>query len=360
MKIIRLSTFLDFGGIETKMVNLSAYKDAKNEWVFAAIGKGGTAEKQILSNNKQVNVLNLDHRIPSIKTIWKLYQYLRSEKPDVLHTSGAEANFFGFIAGKLARVPKIIVEEIGIPKQSRSAKRIFSFIFRNADYVVGESQIVVNHIVSNYQLSLSNTKVVHNFGLFDYEFANCKDSIVNKYFHIVMISRLEPVKNIEAVINVVANLKTKISTKIKLTIAGSGTLEEDLKKKVSELNLNENVLFTGFISDPYPILKSADLYVLNSFSEGFSNSLIEAMYSSIPSLSTGVGAANEIIDDNINGFLVSPANENELLDKIQNIVSMSKNQLLEIGMKGHQKITANFSLNKHVDQLMRIYKSHQL
>ena len=35
-------------------------------------------------------------------------------------------------------------------------------------------------------------------------------------------------------------------------------------------------------------------------------------------------------------------NENELLDKIQNIVSMSKNQLLEIGMKGHQKITANF------------------
>jgi len=46
MKIIRLSTFLDFGGIETKMANLSTYNDKENEWVFVALGKGVEAEKK--------------------------------------------------------------------------------------------------------------------------------------------------------------------------------------------------------------------------------------------------------------------------------------------------------------------------
>ena len=49
MKIIRLTTFLDFGGIESKMANLATFSDA-NQWLFCAIGKGGVAEKKILSN----------------------------------------------------------------------------------------------------------------------------------------------------------------------------------------------------------------------------------------------------------------------------------------------------------------------
>jgi len=360
MKIIRLSTFLNFGGIETKMVNLSHYNDTENEWIFAAVGKGGVAEERILNNNKRTAILNLNYKIPSLKTIWTLYKYLKKERPDILHTSGAEANFFGFLAGRMAKVPKIIVEEIGIPNQSYNAKKIFGFIFKNADYVVGESQTVVNHIVSNYKLNVSKTKVIHNFGLFNYKFDSQKSQNDNNYFHIVMISRLEPVKNIEAVINVIAHLKDRISVRIKLTIAGSGTLEENLKNRVSELKLSENVFFMGFISDPYPILKNSDLYILNSFSEGFSNSLIEAMYSSTPSLSTDVGAASEIIDNNVNGFLIPAANEKVLLDRIETIISMPKERLQEIGMKGHQKITENFSLNNHIAELMQIYKSNKL
>ena len=85
MKIIRLSTFLDFGGIETKMVNLSHYNDTENEWIFAAIGKGGVAEERILKNNKRTTILNLNYKIPSLKTIWQLYIYLKKEKTVLLN-----------------------------------------------------------------------------------------------------------------------------------------------------------------------------------------------------------------------------------------------------------------------------------
>lgn len=351
MKILRLSTFLDFGGIETKMVNLSTIRD-DNEWIFCALGKGGTAEKKMVANQKKVVCLNLNHKIPSVITIWKLYHFLKKERPDVVHTSGAEANFHGLIAAKLARVPRIIVEEIGVSNSSRKAVSIFRNIFKSADYVVGESQIVVQTVKKKYELPQQKLRVIYNFGIFNLNHFTRKVDIDN--FRIIMISRLEPVKNIEGVLNVLARLAQKRKN-VKVTIAGSGTLENKLKDKVKELDLVNNVEFVGFITDPYPHLLNADLYILNSHSEGFSNSLVEAMYSKTPSLSTAVGAAPEIIEDGINGFL-TPANDEEALyEKIKAILALPKEKLQEIGVAGHEKIVKNFSLENHVHELMKIY-----
>jgi len=355
MKIIRLSTFLDFGGIETKMANLSTYNDKENEWVFVALGKGGEAEKKIRANGKRTQVLGFDYKIPSIKTIWKFYKFLKKEKPDVLHTSGAEANFFGFFAGKLAGVPKIIVEEIGIPNQSTVAKKIFRFIFNNADCAVGESKAVVDHFVTTYELDSNKAKVVSNFGLFQYDLSKLIVQKEESIFNIVMISRLEKVKNIEGVINVVARLCDKTSRNIRLTIAGSGVLQHELKKKVEEMNLQNHVHFLGFISDPYPHLCNADLYLLNSHSEGFSNSLVEAMYSGTPVLSTTVGAASDIIEDSKNGFLTSVNDEEELYLKLLKIVDIPKEVMSKIGSNGQKSIIEKYSLNNHIEQLMSIY-----
>lgn len=356
MKILRITTLLDFGGIETKMSNLSTYNDKENEWVFVALGKGGEAEKKIRANGKRALVLEFDYKIPSIKTIWKCYKFLKKEKPDVLHTSGAEANFFGFFAGKLAGVPKIIVEEIGIPNQSTVAKKIFRFIFNNADYAVGESKAVVDHFVTTYKLDPNKAKVVSNFGLFQYDLSKLIVQKEESIFNIVMISRLEKVKNIEGVINVVVRLLETTSRNIRLTIAGSGVLEQELEKKVEEMKLQNHVHFLGFITDPYPHLCNADLYVLNSHSEGFSNSLVEAMYSGTPVLSTAVGAASDIIEDSKNGFLTSVNDEEELFLKLLKIVDIPKEVMSKIGSNGQKSIIEKYSLNNHIEQLMSIYR----
>ncbi|MBN9312776.1 MAG: hypothetical protein BGO40_00770 [Chryseobacterium sp. 39-10] len=356
MKILRLSTFLDFGGIESKMVNLSSLEDVENEWVFVALGKGGQSEKKIQAKGKRTVCLHLNHKIPSLSTIWKLFLFLKKEKPDVLHTSGAEANFFGFFAGKLAGVKTIVVEEIGIPNHSSKAKKIFQYIFKKADWVVGESKIVVDNLIQTYKLNPLKTKVIHNFGIFK-SIETRKDLYkIQEIFKIIMISRLEPVKNIEGVLNVVKRLKNE-GREIRLSIAGKGSIEGELKNLVQNLEIHENVDFLGLISDPYPHLLEADLYVLNSHSEGFSNSLVEAMYSKTPSLSTSVGAAPEIIKDGVNGFLVPADNEEALFLKVKEITQMSAMQRKQIGEAGHKTIIENFSLENHVEKLMEIYKA---
>lgn len=288
-------------------------------------------------------------------TILKLYKYFRNEKPDVIHTSGAEANFHGFFAAKMANVPKIIVEEIGIPQFSKKAEFIFKYIFRRADFVVGESQVVTKYMSEKFNLPKEKAKTIHNFGLFNYDFSKIHLHKINNCFRILMVSRLETVKNIEAVLNTVSRL-IKMDVNIHLSIAGVGSIENMLKNKAKELKIDNHVSFLGLIEDPYIYLLNSDLYILNSFTEGFSNSLIEAMYSKTASLSTNVGAAPEIIQPDINGFLIPADNENELFTKIREIMSLPREKLKEIGVAGHKTIVQNYSLDGHAKKLMEIYK----
>lgn len=98
------------------------------------------------------------------------------------------------------------------------------------------------------------------------------------------------------------------------------------------------------------------MYVLNSYTEGFSNSLVEAMYSKTLSLSTNVGAAPEIIVDSQNGFIVPVDDEIALLNKIKDIMAMASEKQKTIKDAAHTTVTENFSLEKHISELMKIYR----
>lgn len=355
MKILRLSTFLDFGGVETRLTNVSHVND-DNEWLFVCLNKEGKAAQKIKANNKRVVCLNVKPSIYSISTFMKVLNVIIKEKPDVVHTSGAEANFHGVLAAKLADVSIIIAEEIGIPNHSKKAQFIFSNIYRLANYIVGNSSLVLDAVHHLDKVPRRKLVKIDNPIIFRelHEAVNPNDSDV---FKIVTISRLEPVKNIEGLIRVIS-LLIKADFKVHLTIAGSGILENCLKTLVKELNIQNNVVFVGFITDPYPYLLDSDLYVLNSFTEGFSNSLIEAMYSKTLSLSTDVGAAPEIIIESKNGFLVPANDEQALFNKIRQIIEIPFEERQLIKESGHQKIVENFSLENHISELMKIYKKN--
>lgn len=354
MKIIRLSTFLDFGGIESKMANLSTYSD-DNEWIFCAIGKGGMAESKIKSQNKKVVCFNWAFKIPSLFTILKLYFYFKKEKPDLVHSSGAEANFFGTIAAKLANVNLVISEEIGIPNHSKKARFIFNFIYKLSDYVLGESQLVIDHLQRNYAIDNQKLMVVPNFTLFQNSVKN--DNCLNtEIFKIISVSRLEPVKNIEGLIRVVSKLKSQ-GYLVRYAIIGSGNSEKSIQRLIDSLELNNEIKLLGFQSDPSAFYLSSDLFVLNSFSEGFSNSLLEAMYYQLPSITTNVGAAQEIIDQHTNGWIVPVDDEQELFDTIKKIIMLDITTRRTIGQNAHNLVVEKYSLQAHVDSLFKLYHS---
>lgn len=355
MRIIRVCTHLNYGGIERKMINLSSYDDKINEWIYVSLGIGGEAEKLILSNGKAVFCLNSKVKIFNFLTFFKLFRLVYRIKPNVIHSAGGEANFYSFLVGKLLFVPRIIVEEIGIPQHSFVAVKVFSYIYRNSYMVIGESKAVINNILKKYTVSKNKLKIIPNFIILNCNF-NVNKLLNRDIFTFLTISRLEEVKNIQLQIKLIKSLLDE-GYNVKLVIVGDGSQFGYLQKLTIDLSIEKNVIFEGYRSNVNDYYQNADLFLLTSFSEGFSNSLLEAMSNKLPCITTRVGSAEEIIIEGYNGWIVNVDDFLDILQKVKYVLSYNKNELTIVGENAYQHLLKNFSINTHISNLLELYRS---
>ncbi len=352
MKILRLTTLLDFGGQEKQYLSFTENPELlQNEYVFAAIGYGGHAEKILKERGFEVHILNQNFSIRNLSNIWMVYKLIKKVKPDVVHTAAAEANFHGIIAAKLAGVKTVIGEEIGIPNHSSIAQKVFRWVYRLADQVIGVSQSVKNHLVNIGEIPESKGKVIYNPVSIPTPFPK-KDS---PNFEIVYVGRLEIVKNVETLITAFAHSNNDHAH---LTIVGGGRERHHLEALTSTLQMDSKITFTGFTSEPSKYLSNADLFVLPSFSEGFGIAAAEALFLKIPVLCSRVGGIPEFVKDGENGWLFDPKNTAELTAKLNQIIAMDAESLKMMGRKGYDKVINEFTVEKYIENLERFY--HQL
>ncbi len=109
---------------------------------------------------------------------------------------------------------------------------------------------------------------------------------------ILVASRLEPEKNVGAAIDLINSLVKRFPT-AGMLIAGKGSEEGQLKKKVRDLKLEENILFIGYRNDMGSIYKIADVLLLPSKFESYGASIVEALAAGIPVVSEDVGIHQE-------------------------------------------------------------------
>src|SRR5262249_22656961 len=92
----------------------------------------------------------------------------------------------------------------------------------------------------------------------------------------------------------------------RFVILGEGELREHLEKQVHEHHLEKHVLLPGFRTDVLGCIRSFDLFVMSSVTEGLGTSLLDAMAASRPIVATAAGGIPEIVEDDVNGLLVPP------------------------------------------------------
>ena len=121
---------------------------------------------------------------------------------------------------------------------------------------------------------------------------------------ILTVGRLTPEKDHKTMIKSFALLPKELNAK--LVILGEGSLRSELEVLVTQLRLEGRVLLPGFMIDPYPWFRSADLFVLSSLWEGFGNVIVEAFECGLPVVSTNCPSGpSEILEDGRFGRLVS-------------------------------------------------------
>lgn len=349
MKILRLTTLLDFGGQEKQYLSFTEKPELlQHQYIFAAIGFGGNAEDTLRKRGFEVHILNRKFAIKNISNIWAVYKLIKKLNPDIVHTAAAEANFHGIIAAKLAGVKTIIGEEVGIPNHSSSAQKVFRLIYKLADKVVGVSLSVKKHLISINEIPESKGEVIYNPVSIPKEFLK----IDSDKFKIVYVGRLEVVKNVENLIKAFANLN---STNVHLTIVGDGRERNNLEELSAKLQAESKITFIGFSSEPSKYLSNANLFVLPSFSEGFGIAAAEAMFLKIPVLCSNVGGIPEFVKDGQNGWLFNPNNIQELSSKLNEIIAMDSSSLVQIGQNGYQEVNGKFTVEKYIYNLEGFY-----
>jgi glycosyltransferase involved in cell wall biosynthesis len=145
-----------------------------------------------------------------------------------------------------------------------------------------------------------------------------------------------------------------------LLIVGDGPMRHELEKLVIHLGIEDKVIFTGFKTEPITYLSIMDVFLLSSFTEGTSMTLLEAMCLSKPCVVTCVGGNPEVIDHLKTGVVVasddSQAFSKAILTLLGDVPLMKSygaqankrfNELFEVGImiKAFSKLYAKSVLN---------------
>ncbi len=127
-----------------------------------------------------------------------------------------------------------------------------------------------------------------------------------------------------------------------------------LQELIRKLNLTDKVQFVGGVKDVPRYLSTADIFVLPSRSEGFSNAIIEAMAGALPVVATDVGGNAEAVEDGVNGFIVPSENPSALAEAMSKLLadpSMAK----EMGLAGKKIAADRFTTDAMMNQITTVY-----
>lgn len=169
-------------------------------------------------------------------------------------------------------------------------------------------------------------------------------------FMIISVGELNKNKNHRVVIEAISKFKNK---KIKYVICGQGPLEKELMKIAEKLGVEDQVKFLGFRKDISELYKVSDLFAFPSFREGLSLALMEAMASGLTVICSKIRGNIDLIEENKNGYLVSPNDVNAFERKIKKLID---NDLLRQKMGESNICSVNqYSLQEIEKRMKFIY-----
>ena len=147
------------------------------------------------------------------------------------------------------------------------------------------------------------------------------DLFSNDCFNIVSCGRLSPVKGLHLGIEAIIKLVNEGYTDIHWYIIGGGPIEDDIKKQIAQNKMEQHIFMLGMKSNPYPYIKSGDLFIQPSIFEGYSLSIMEAKILGTPVLATYAAAGSQI-ENGMDGFLCDTNAESVY----ENLLKLYKNR----------------------------------
>jgi len=363
MKICYIVTRIDeIGGAQIHVRDMACKMSKLGHEVSVISGK--KYDRQYLNELKKnrINVFHVKRLIREINlfsdllALRKIMKVLRKIKPDLLSLHASKAGFLGRIAGVLTKITTLFTAHGWSFSEGVSMKKaiFYAAAEKLASYLVRKIINVCNYdkgLALKYGIAPSRKfTVIHN-GMPDIT-PNLLAIPKKNHCRIVMTARFAPPKDHELLLLVLKKLE---ELPWHLDLIGTGPKEDEVKRIVGELGLNEKITFHGQTHRVAEILSRAQIFVLITNWEGLPRSIIEALRAGLPIIASNVGGISELVEHETNGYLIPRGDKRQLTEYLRILLSDSL-QREYMGKESRTKYELGFTFNSMYGKTTAIYK----
>ena len=337
---------------------------ASNGFDVKGVSSEGEELREVHENEGiAVEAITMSRKITpfqDLKSLWEMWNFLRKEKPQIVHTHTPKAGIIGMLAARLAGVPHRLHTVAGLPLMEATGikRKILNFVekltYSSATRVYPNSKGLYDFILQNNFTQSNKLKIIANGssnGINTAFFSPAQVSEIEKValreklniqpddFVFVFVGRIVSDKGINELIKAFSQLQTAENNEqigIKLLLVGG--LESDLDplnpETLAEINQNRDIISVGFQQDVRPFFAISDALAFPSYREGFPNVVMQAGAMGLPSIVSDINGCNEIIVEGENGLIIPSKNVEKLKEKM---LTLARDKNLYIKLKENSR-----------------------
>ncbi len=367
IRILHVVLSLGTGGLENGIINIinGSDKDEFHTDVICIREKGELHSRIENSSTKVFFDSALSNGL--INSVKHIRKTILNEGYDVIHTHGWATMLAGYLAFKSLTFnknkPIIINGEHGTLYFESSQQIIIQrFLFKRMHLNLSVSGALVNEVARRFNVPVEIFKAILNGVNIDKFQPNAEQrnairtelNLKEEHILIGSVGRLVEVKNYPSLIKAFA-LLLKSQSNARLALAGDGPERVALELLIEQQGLNNKVFMMGRREDVPSVMNAYDIFVLPSFREGLSNTILEAMSSGLPEIVTNVGGSPEIVIENKTGHLFEVSNIEQLAGLLEALIQ-DKEKLKKMSDDAREHVVKNYSLETMVNNYQYTYR----
>lgn len=346
-RILLVITDLEVGGVPLHLLRLARFLNQQDWHVdVVSLSAGGQVGEMLLAEGITVHTCEANHSF-DWRVFERLAQLIEAQQPDIVHSLLFHANLASRIACLLGGFPRnrLICEIQTVEIERRWHLWVDRFLHRLCRTTVCNSESVRKHLHDN--AGIPNDRLVVIEGGVDVESISSAQPLPTDQWQtsaedalLLWVGRMDPIKGLDTLVDAVANVARNRA--VKLLLVGDGPERTRIQSRVADLSLQQSVRFLGMRNDVHQLIRTADLFVFPSRTEGMPNALLEAMAGRLPIVATDVPGCRDLVTNGKTGRLVKVDDAQALANAID-VALADQQATMEMSVKAWHYVCTHHS-----------------
>lgn len=308
------------------------------------------------------------------QTLLKVTSVLKNIQPNYILSYTIKPVIYGSIAAKIAGVKNIysLITGLGYAfislenpnhKLTSLQKVVFNLykmalfcsnkvIFQNSD----DAELFEKmNLVNNKKINIVNGSGV-DLSHYNYDLTILEEYAPEQPIKFLMLGRIIGDKGIREYVAAAIELKKKYGTKVIFQLGGGlDTNPTAIQKKELDEWVSTGVIeYLGKLQDVRPTITNSHVFILPSYREGTSRSILEAMSIGRPIVTTNVAGCRQLVEVGRNGYLAEAKSVQSLVDAIEKMINLSSNELIQMGTYSRKIVEDKYDVHKVNEHMLTI------